>query len=52
MPKVGNKKFPYTAKGRKAAKAYAAAEKMESRAEKKMEMKKGMKKIAKKRKSK
>jgi hypothetical protein len=46
MPKVGNKKFPYTAKGKKAAKAYAMGEKMESKAEKKMEAKKGMKKMA------
>ncbi len=30
MPKVGKKKFPYTAKGKKAAKAYAKGEKMES----------------------
>ena len=35
MPKVGNKKFPYTAKGKKAAKAYAMAEKMEPKKEKK-----------------
>ena len=46
MPKVGNKKFPYTAKGKKAAKAYAAGEKMESKKEKMMEAKKGMKKMA------
>ena len=46
MPKVGEKKFPYTAKGKKAAKAYAMGEKMESKAEKKMEAKKGMKKMA------
>lgn len=52
MPKVGNKKFPYTAKGKKAAKAYAMAEKMESKKEKKMEMKKGMKKLAVKKKKK
>ena len=38
MPKVNGKKFPYTAKGKKAAKAYAMGEKMESKAEKKMEM--------------
>jgi len=43
MPKVGKKKFPYTAKGKKAAKAYAMGEKMESKAEKKMEMKAGKK---------
>ena len=48
MPKVGNKKFPYTPAGKKAAKAYAAGEKMESKSEKMMEMKKGMKKTAKK----
>ena len=36
------KKFPYTPAGKKAAKAYAAGEKMESKAEKMMEMKKGM----------
>jgi len=43
MPKVGMKKFPYTAKGKKAAKANAKGEKMESKAEKMMDMKKGMK---------
>jgi hypothetical protein len=32
MPMVGDKKFPYTAKGKKAAKMYAKAEKMESKA--------------------
>ena len=48
MPMVNGKKFPYTAKGKKAAKAYAKAEMMEPMAEKKMEMKKGMKKVAKK----
>ena len=52
MPKVGNKKFPYTAKGKKAAKAYAMGEKMESKSEKKMEIKKGMKKMAVKKKKK
>jgi hypothetical protein len=46
MPKVGKKKFPYTAKGKKAAKAYAKGEKMESKSEKMMEMKKGMMKKA------
>jgi len=51
MPMVNGKKFPYTAKGKKAAKAYAMGEKMESMAEKKMEMKKGMKKVAKKKSS-
>jgi hypothetical protein len=44
MPKVGMKKFPYTPAGKKAAKAYAAGEKMESKSEKMMEIKKGMKK--------
>ena len=44
MPQVGMKKFPYTPAGKKAAKAYAAGEKMESKSEKMMEMKKGMKK--------
>jgi hypothetical protein len=48
MSKVGNKKFPYTAKGKKAAKAYAKGEKMESKSEKMMEMRKGMKKMGKK----
>ncbi len=48
MPMVNGKKFPYTAKGKKAAKAYAMGEKMEPMAEKKMEIKKGMKKMAKK----
>lgn len=42
---VNGKKFPYTAKGKKAAKAYAMGEKMESKAEKRMEMKKGGKKM-------
>ena len=46
MPMVGDKKFPYTPAGKKAAKAYAAGEKMESKSEKMMEMKKGMKKKA------
>jgi hypothetical protein len=45
MPMVNGKKFPYTAKGKKAAKAYAMGEKMESKAEKRMEMKKGAKKM-------
>ena len=44
MPNVGGKKFAYTPAGKKAAKAYAAGEKMESKSEKMMEMKKGMKK--------
>ena len=47
MPKVGNKKFPYTAKGKKAAKAYAMAEKMESKSEKAKELAKGMKALKK-----
>lgn len=46
MPNVNGKKFPYTAKGKKQAKAYAAGEKMESKKEKMMEAKKGMKKMA------
>ena len=32
MPMVSGKKFPYTAKGKKAAKMYAQAEKMEEKA--------------------
>ena len=44
MPKVGDKKFPYTAKGKKAAKMYAKAEKMEDKAVKKMAAKKMKKK--------
>lgn len=44
MPMVNGKKFAYTAKGKKAAKAYAKAEMMESAAEKKMELKKAAKK--------
>ena len=52
MPMVNGKRFAYTAKGKKAAKAYAAGEKMESKAEKRMEMKKGAKKMAKKAKKK
>ena len=47
MPKVGNKKFPYTAKGKKAAKMYAKAEKMEEKA---MMMKAAKKKAAKRKK--
>ena len=31
MPMVEGKKFPYTAKGKKAAKMYAKAEKMEEK---------------------
>lgn len=45
MPKVGKKKFPYSAKGKKAAKMYAKAEKMEEKA---MMMKVKKKKAAKK----
>ncbi len=45
MPKVNGKKFPYTAKGKKAAKMYAKAEKMEDKA---MAMKMAKKKAAKK----
>jgi hypothetical protein len=46
MPMVNGKKFAYTPAGKKAAKAYAAGEKMESKSEKMMEIKKGMKKKA------
>jgi hypothetical protein len=49
MPKVGAKKFPYTAKGKKAAKMYAKAEKMEDKA---MMMKAAKKKMAAKKKKK
>ena len=49
MPKVGDKKFPYTAKGKKAAKMYAKAEKMEDKAMMmKMAKKKAVKRMAKK----
>ncbi len=52
MPMVGEKKFPYTAKGKKAAKMYAKAEKMEDKAmmmkAKKKVAKKAVKKMAKK----
>lgn len=49
MPMVSGKKFPYTAKGKKAAKMYAKAEKMEEKATMmKMAKKKGAKKVAKK----
>jgi hypothetical protein len=51
MPMVNGKKFAYTPAGKKAAKAYAAGEKMESKSEKMMEMKKGMKKKAAKKKT-
>jgi hypothetical protein len=49
MPKVSGKKFPYTAKGKKAAKMYAKAEKMEEKA---MMMKAAKKKMAAKKKKK
>jgi hypothetical protein len=52
MPNVNGKKFAYTPSGKKAAKAYAAGEKMESKSEKMMEMKKGMKKKVAKKKAK
>ncbi len=48
MPMVGDKKFPYTAKGKKAAKMYAKAEKMEDKA---MMMKMAKKKAAPKKKA-
>ena len=48
MPKVGKKKFPYTAKGKKAAKMYAKAEKMEEKATMMKMAKKRMAKKAKK----
>jgi hypothetical protein len=48
MPMVGDKKFPYTAKGKKAAKMYAKAEKMEGKA---MSMKMAKKKAAPKKKA-
>ena len=42
MPNVGKKKFDYTAKGKKAAKAYAAKTgKKVSKAKRKASMKKG-----------
>ena len=44
MPMVNGKKFPYTAKGKKAAKAYAMGEKMEKSAAKKTMKKMGKKK--------
>ncbi len=52
MPQVGNKKFPYTPKGKAAAKkaaakmGYFAYEKAEPKAEKMKEAKMGMKKMA------
>ena len=45
MPKVGSKKFPYTAKGKKAAKAYAMGEKMESKKEKMMKLRRARKRL-------
>jgi hypothetical protein len=48
MPMVGDKKFPYTAKGKKAAKMYAKAEKMEDKAMMMKSKKKAVKKSAKK----
>jgi len=39
MPMVGDKKFPYTPAGKKAAKMYAKAEGMESKALKKQHKK-------------
>ncbi|CAB4177248.1 hypothetical protein UFOVP999_8 [uncultured Caudovirales phage] len=44
MPQVGKKKFPYTAKGKAAAKkaAYKMGEKMESKSMKAKETKMGM----------
>jgi hypothetical protein len=45
MPMVGMKKFPYTPKGKKAAKMYAKAEGMEEKA---MMMKSPKKKVTKK----
>ena len=52
MPMVSGKKFPYTAKGKKAAKMYAKAEKMEEKAmmmkSKTKAAKKPMKKMGKK----
>jgi hypothetical protein len=53
MPMVSGKKFPYTAKGKKAAKMYAKAEKMEEKATMmKMAKKKTVKKMAAKKKKK
>ena len=48
MPMVNGKKFPYTAKGKKAAKMYAKAEKMEAKAMMMKSKKKAVKKSAKK----
>jgi hypothetical protein len=53
MPMVNGKKFPYTAKGKKAAKMYSKAEKMEEKATMmKMAKKKSVKKMAAKKKKK
>jgi hypothetical protein len=48
MPMVSGKKFPYTAKGKKAAKMYAKAEKMEEKAMSMKAMKAKKKAVAKK----
>lgn len=48
MPMVSGKKFPYTAKGKKAAKMYAKAEKMEEKAMMMKAKKKAVKKKARK----
>jgi len=50
MPMVSGKKFPYTAKGKKAAKMYAQAEKMEEKAMIMKAKKKTSKKAAKRKK--
>ena len=54
MPMVNGKKFPYSAKGKKAAKMYAKAEKMEEKATmmKMAKKKAGKKMVAKKMKKK
>lgn len=48
MPMVGDKKFPYTPAGKKAAKMYAKAEGMEEKAMTMSAKKKAVKKSAKK----
>jgi len=48
MPMVGDKKFPYTPAGKKAAKMYAKAEGMEEKAMMMGAKKKTVKKVAKK----
>ena len=48
MPMVSGKKFPYTAKGKKAAKMYSKAEKMEEKDMMMNSKKKAVKKKAKK----